>query len=506
MTTGNSDVKLKTDENWGILWRKVRSQDELYGRNFSPTRPPNTDEKEPFLVPARVMGIVYGKQLTDYYEDLYFPLLDAFSAKLLERGKTSPDKIIVILTNQEAVFGEEDRIIEKSPYWQDTCTLKPIFAKYFEKNFPRVKSIDYLELQPQSKNEGLDNWDKALVLVQQALSSSTVDKNATVYVSHQAGTPAISSAVQFESLAKFGKKVIFLVSKEYEEKSEKKAEVKEYEEKLAKKAQFIESSTYLQGMQVQEAKSLLNRYDYLGVERILKPYWKDSSEPLLLEIRDLLAMAVQWNFANFKDFGEARGEIAKDRLNTWWWMAYEAAYLGVIRLRQGNTVEALFHSFRAVEGLIKEWALDKYKAQIKYSNSKQPNTPYIHDVNLPQNLRDWFNDNKKNSNKVGLFGKALFALLEASDKDKWNQNTHIQIVAGDTIDERNLTFHSLRGLREQDVFDAWNTKNKETWESRVLGCLNFISGQNFGSLKSASLMTLVHEELVNAIARYELQT
>jgi len=492
VTTGSSDVKLKTDENWGNLFRNARNQ--LYDRRFAPTRPPNTDDDEPFLVPARAMGIVYGTQLTDeYYKDLHFPLLDAFSAKLLEKGKTTPDRIILILTNQEAVFNEEeDRKLDKSPYWQDTCTLKPIFEQYFQNKFPKVQKIDYLELKPQSKGEGLDNWDKSLLLVQQAIFSLDFDKNATVYVSHQAGTPAISSAVQFVSLAKFGKKVKFLVSNEYEQKS----------------ADVIDSSSYLQGMQVQEAKALLDRYDYQGVERILKDYLQDVSDPLLLEIRDLLKMAVQWNCAKFEDFAKARGDVAKDRLNHWWWIGYEAAYLGVIRLRQGNTVEALFHSFRAVEGLIKEWALDKYKPQIKYSNRNQPNTAYIHDLNLPDGLRHWFNSHKnRDYNNVGLFGKALFTLLEASHSEtEWKQNLDIQIVAGNTIEERNTTFHCLRGLEEKEVFQAWKTESREKWEARVLGCLNFVSKQKFVSLKSASLMAKVHDELVNAIAHYELQT
>lgn len=492
VTTGSSDVKLKTDENWGNLFRNARNQ--LYDRRFAPTRPPNTDDDEPFLVPARAMGIVYGTQLTgDYYQDLHFPLLDAFSAKLLEKGRTTPDRIILILTNQEAVFNEEeDRKLDKSPYWQDTCTLKPIFEQYFQNKFPKVQKIDYLELKPQSKGEGLDNWDKSLLLVQQAIFSLDFDKNATVYVSHQAGTPAISSAVQFVSLAKFGKKVKFLVSNEYEQKS----------------ADVIDSSSYLQGMQVQEAKALLDRYDYQGVERILKDYLQDVSDPLLLEIRDLLKMAVQWNCAKFEDFAKARGDVAKDRLNQWWWMGYEAAYLGVIRLKQGNTVEALFHSFRAVEGLIKEWALDKYKPQIKYSNRNQPNTAYIHDLNLPDGLRHWFNSHKnRDYNNVGLFGKALFTLLEASHSEtEWKQNLDIQIVAGNTIGERNSTFHSLRGLTKEDVFKAWDTEIPEQWEARVLGCLNFVSKQKFVSLKSASLMAKVHDELVNTIAHYELQT
>jgi len=243
VTTGSSDVKLKTDDNWGTLFKKVRSQ--LYDRRFVPTRPPNTDDKEPFIVPARAMGMVYGSQLTDeYYEDLHFPLLDAFSAKLLEKGRTNPDQIIVIMTDQEAVFDEEDRRLEKSPYWQDTCTLKPIFEEYFKRKFPQVTSenIDYLKvLKPQSQSQGLDNWDDALVLVQQAFSSLEIDKNTTVYVSHQAGTPAISSAVQFVSLARFGKQVKFLVSNEYNPSLTK----------------IIDASQYLKGIQVQQAKGLI---------------------------------------------------------------------------------------------------------------------------------------------------------------------------------------------------------------------------------------------------------
>lgn len=492
VTTGSSDVKLKTDDNWGTLFRKVRNQ--LYDRRFAPTRPPNTDDDEPFIVPARAMGIVYGTQLTDkYYEDLHFPLLDAFSAKLLEKGKTNPDRIIVILTNQEVVFDDEDRNIDKSPYWQDTCTLKPIFEQYFERKFPKVKSIDYLELKPKSKDEGLDNWNKALLLAQQALSSLEFDKNANVYVSHQAGTPAISSAVQFDCLAKFGKKVKFLVSNEYEEK-------------LAEKGDFIESSTYLQGMQVQEAKALLSRYDYLGVERILKPYWKDSVDPVLVEIRDLLGMAVQWNFAKFEDFGKARGEVAKERLNQWWWMGYEAAYLGVIRLRQGNTVEALFHSFRAVEGLICEWAQWRYRQHIIYDNdSPQIKISILRELpnyqnQLPRGMQERF----QRDSKIGLYSTALYVLLKQAKPD-WQQNDHIPVVWDVAADERNKLFHRLLGLTENDVFKAWNTQNRENWEARVLCCLNFVSGESFGSLKSASLMAKVHDELVNAIAHYELQ-
>ncbi|MCP2729769.1 hypothetical protein [Limnofasciculus baicalensis] len=54
-------------------------------------------------------------------------------------------------------------------------------------------------------------------------------------------------------------------------------------------------------------------------------------------------------------------------------------------------------------------------------------------------------------------------------------------------------------MEEKEVFEAWKTDSREKWEARVLGCLNFISGQKFVSLKSASLMSQVHQELEKAI-------
>jgi len=79
------------------------------------------------------------------------------------------------------------------------------------------------------------------------------------------------------------------------------------------------------------------------------------------------------------------------------------------------------------------------------------------------------------------------------------------IYSHQQIDERNFTFHSWRGLQETDVFKAWITDSREQGEARVLGCLNFVSGETFGSLKKARLRSQVHDELVDAIARYELQ-
>ena len=455
VTTGNSDVILKHDQTWSMLYEQALDKLECW-EFASANKIDIYDQDAGYTLPARVLGIVYQNQLDDYFDDLSFPLLDGFTEHLKSKNddkNLSVDKIIVILTNQENVFDSE---IEdaKCPYWQDTCTLKPILERYFEQNFSNFKGeIKYLELKPHCPNEGLDNWDKCLTLVNRLFQRNITNINNKkeknkVFVSHQAGTPAISSAVQFASLAKFEKQVEFLVSNEYQKE----------------KVISISSSNYLKGLKLQEAKELLDRHDYDGVGKIFAEFWKNQSLTEQEEkIKELLTMAIQWNSANFDDFAKARNAInedAKKRTQEWWWTSYEAGYLAVIRLRQGNYVEALFHSFRAVEGLL------RYMDKNKYEHKG------IHDL-------------------------VEIVLLD------WKLSDDIKMFKNFASRERNNLFHNLRGLKQDEVFQSWNTKNYSDWQNRVRGCLNFVTKQQFDSLEKASLMSSLHEELKVEIHNYE---
>lgn len=485
LTIGSSDVQFTADDDkWNRLYRKVRSRINT-SHKFSPTPRPNDDTGEAFLVPARVMGMVYEEQLEENYADLYFPLLDAFSQKL--QGENTPNRIMVILTDQEQVFTAQEQKERNCPYWQDTCKLKPIIEKYLKNNFPNATIEEPIYLKPQSKEQGLDNWDKALGLVTKELSKKEADANDNIYVSHQAGTPAISSAVQFMSLARFGERVKFLVSNEYEKKP----------------LEPIKSEEYLRGIKFQEAKTLLERHDYSGVKELLFSY-------LNPETKDLLDAAIQWNFAKFEDFAEAMIEAAakhskdnewwktidsvvKARSKEWWWTAYESAYLAVVRLEQENTVEAMFHSFRAVEGLLRKWADETHPPK---------------EGQNPKHIQILCDGRTKTFNR---YGKALYNCLDKDYHNKHNcnidsiQNEDIWKFGNVTFDKRNDLFHQLLGMQKVQVFEDWDThpKNQEAWEARVLGCLNFISGESFTpSLKETSLMSKVHEELDKAIASY----
>ncbi|MEB3178943.1 MAG: hypothetical protein VKL59_07950 [Nostocaceae cyanobacterium] len=187
---------------------------------------------------------------------------------------------------------------------------------------------------------------------------------------------------------------------------------------------------------------------------------------------------------------EKRGEPEKNRVNTWWWTGYEAGYLAVVRLEQGNIVEAMFHSFRAVEGLLRKWVDKTYPPQ----QGKEKKVELI------------CNGTTKTFNR---YGKGLYDCL---DKHYYNQhNRNIDAIQNEdiwkfgnvTFNKRNDLFHQLLGMQEVQIFQDWDTQNQEAWKARVLGCLNFVSGESFKSLKETSLMYQVHEELRNAIATYQ---
>lgn len=272
-TIGNSDIQIKDKRNWINLGRKAQNRLRSSGyTNYSQPElnqiekeSDNTKKEYVFVSPSRILGIIYSQDVLDeespithhkYYDDLLFPLLDNFTSKLKDT-QVKLDKIIYLLTDQENIFPENKRS-KKCPYWQDTVTIKPILENYFKQNFPEIEQ-DYLELKPLSQSNdkesiGLDDWNNVLTLVQEQIAKISVNENDTVYVSHQAGTPAISSAIQFTTLARFGKQVKFLVSNEFNNQP----------------ASLIEGSNYLKGIQIQQAKQLINSGSPGGAKTLLK--------------------------------------------------------------------------------------------------------------------------------------------------------------------------------------------------------------------------------------------
>ena len=489
VTTGSSDVQIKTDDYWDDWYERSPVQRECDNLQFKPTKIIE-DSDEPYRVPPRVLGKVYQQQPEEVWQCLEFPLLRQFTIQL--QGKHI-DKIILLLTDQTNTFDEDKREDRRCPYWQDTCELQDIIKRYFEEQdeFRDVELIPIVLPTAKSK-PGLDDWNQVLKIVRTEFSKIKSEPK-TVYVSHQAGTPAISSAVQFCSLARFGDGVKFLVSNEYEKKS----------------LDPIDSSEYLKGIKFKQAEELLKRHDYAGVKSLVNNYL-DSETKILLDA------AIKWNLAKFDEFAtellnHQNSHLVKEvqerkKDDNWWWSAYETAYLGVIRLEQENSTEAFFHSFRSVEGLISKWAESCFSEYVEPNND----TPLLKSsiLNVFPNYLGKKDkaDLKAEFEKKGtliLSGFPLYALLRA-DRTNWEQECKdLTIFIEKITPQRNKLFHRLKGLEEEEVFKEWQVYDPKDWETRILHYLNFVARQKFISLKESSLMSQVHEMLKHAIAQSE---
>ncbi|WP_026796105.1 MULTISPECIES: hypothetical protein [Planktothrix] len=535
VTIGSSDVQLDSDkvnrdkgrtekQRSNIVWRNWYNDDILYqcyDVSFEP-QPVFQDVEESYRIAARILGKVYQlssekvkPQIENY---LTFPLLNNFVKKL--KPIEIPDAIAFILTDQSQIFQDNtQRRQPKSPYWQDTCELKLILENYFQQQFPGVELIP-LQLSPPIK-PGLDDWDRVLDLVQNEFAKIKLEPDI-VYVSHQASTPAISSAVQFESLTLFGQRVKFLISNEQD----------------SDLTRFIDRSSYLKRIRQQEALALLENFDYSGVYQLLKDDLRKSNLPVAQEILKNLEMAMLWNYAKFKEFLKSQLKLSPEDaekwlISNWWQPAYEAAYLATIRLKQGNTVEAFFHSFRAVEAAFLEWGKQEFKAHIEINNDRAYLQPSIlHDT------KDYFKaakidlENPKNNNSLGnlklsfqklaeklenpekkqqkskgiiLYGTTLYRLFETQRPDYKAMAEYKRFLAEDGIgDNRNKNFHQLQGLSEIEVFKDWEVENLDKWKERLLTYLNFIAKpQKFTSLEEASLMPQLHQELKEVLNTYQ---
>lgn len=517
VTIGSSDVQLasdrvnqekgrteqqRSDKAWNY-WYTDELRADCYDIEFVP-KSLFKDKDEPYRVAPRILGRVYNaspaKVQQEIWNYLTFPLLDNFLEKLAHYP--APEAIAILLTNQSAIF-EFDRQRRKPncPYWQDTCELEPILESYFQKNFPSL-SCNWLILDPPSSEPGLDHWDFALNLVRRKFKTfdivgkkSQVEPYETVYVSHQAGTPAISSAVQFVSLSTFGDRVKFLVSNEQDKTL----------------TGIVESSAYLRGIKREQAKKLLDRHDYSGIKTVIDTYL-DNETQILLEA------AIQWNFAKFDEFAakikssssnQTLVQQVEERSQHWWWTAYESAFLGVVRLKQGNTVEAMFHSFRAVEGLLRQW-IDEHDKSLHNAGKPKLQKNGNGKIQLPRPVK--FKTQKGEEKEITTanpYGQGLYFVLDSIRGIKREQDIDIWTFGNSVFYCRNNLFHQLEGLQDKEaVFREWDTTDEQSWKNRVINCLNFVSGKQYqfsdndnSNEHAISLMVRVHQELETAIAQ-----
>jgi hypothetical protein len=257
LTIGNSDVILKDKCVWDsdkYGYKTTTAYTPCGGANLITEIPSSSGTV--FSAPARIIGEIYkkpfqeGNKIEKVISHLQFPLIDGY-LRHLEGQKL--DVIYVFLSDQTKVFSEGSRN-KYSPYWKDTCELWPMLKYYLQAKLPKTM-IEPVRLEPEPPHRGLDHWEGTLTLMRGKISKLNSESPDRVFVSHQAGTPAMSSALQFISLSLFGDRVRFLVSSELQGLERDEDDVERDEDDV----ELIESSKYLLGIKVEQAKELLRK-------------------------------------------------------------------------------------------------------------------------------------------------------------------------------------------------------------------------------------------------------
>ncbi|PSP36186.1 MAG: hypothetical protein BRC57_02960, partial [Cyanobacteria bacterium QS_8_48_54] len=174
-----------------------------------------------------------------------------------------------------------------------------------------------------------------------------------------------------------------------------------------------------------------------AVKRTLKSAFQnaDSTQPngeQMPQVEDLVEAAVQWNQGNFQAFAEVMGERAESRSQEWWWTAYEAAYLAVVRFQQSDTIEAMFHSFRAVEGLMCEWAIQTFANDVVRREMEMPLVRKS--IARNRGLRNYLNEFQGRP-EIPLYGANLDKLVQLA-KPNYRKNCRDIIAFWDVAKPR----------------------------------------------------------------------
>ena len=197
--------------------------------------------------------------------------------------------------------------------------------------------------------------------------------------------------------------------------------------------------------------------------------------------------------------------------------------------KQKDTVDALFHSFRAIEGIFTAWGIqhfhdhihmkndrpylqtsileeDQYFSRVKYKEKDGKQVPENDIAKLKNNL-ECLKLKEKDTVFYGLTVYTLFREIRKDWKSKCRHINRFWDVNNGISEKRNKVFHQLKGLTDHELFEIWEVSSPDSWEERILQFTNYVSEQDFSFLdkadsggRVASLMVKVHQELENAIS------
>ncbi|WP_069789441.1 hypothetical protein A5482_016125 (plasmid) [Cyanobacterium sp. IPPAS B-1200] len=418
--------------------------------------------------------------LAENWEDYQDKVSPIIIGKLIDDYQDKIKTVYLVVTNQESFA--IPKYCEK-----DTLYSGEVIKKYLEKNYNFEVKIFYQGQKDENPAdfEQMFRWWQSFWNV----IDPNNKQNKELFLCLKGGVNQSSEAARITAITRFEEKVTFF---DFEENIQDNLEGKP-----SPYTAPFKGVNYLWSRKQAEALSLLERYDYQGVNFVLKPYLQDIDNEYIRKLRPYLQKAIKWNITDFDTFIKGSQQIPS---NNWWWKGYESAYLGFVRFKQGNNIEAFFHGFRAVEGLMSELIKQKYYDCVV---SERDDTPYLKssicgDVRFPEfrNQRVLFEQN----NQLGLYGDKLYSLVkialpEIVNDHKWQDFDYLK-------QWRNRIYHRLIHLTEDDLFKYWQVEKEQEWKNKILYYLNSLSGQSYSSLEKASFMANYHKQIKELITQY----
>ncbi|MFM6024880.1 MAG: hypothetical protein ACKPER_18450 [Dolichospermum sp.] len=324
----------------------------------------------------------------------------------------------------------------------------------------------------------------------------TVNKNQSIWVCLKGGVGQSSEAARISGLSFYGDRIQFFEFKE-NTRANRNGIPSDYS------GPFL-GTNYLWDRTQKQALKLLESYDYTEAYDLLEPYFQQPSANFGT-IPDLLKAGKLWNQGQFEGFlSLAQSSTQISSVEGRLWMAYEQAYLGVIRLKQMNTTEAMLHSYRAIEGLLYWWAADSFPDHVQEEKQGWP----LVNISILQKypfLTSYFSKPEPKT-EVNLQGWLLKDLLNLAIPETAN-SIDFQAFWYSAKTARNTFSHRLGGLAEQDVFTAWgkDITNSQQWQKRILNCINLVTGKSFNTLYKASLFAQMHTEVIATLKTQEIK-
>ncbi|PPJ62815.1 hypothetical protein [Cuspidothrix issatschenkoi] len=428
------------------------------------------------------------KYLLDNIEKYVDRIQPPIIGKMFIEQVSNIKKVYLIATDQEKNVTQREK---------DTLYSAELIKQWLMHKFSHLhnNNVHIILLGQDGTNpsifEDMFNWWRKIWK-----NTITVNKNQSVWVCLKGGVGQTSEAARISGLSFYGDRIQFFEFKE-NTRANRNGIPSDYS------GPFL-GTNYLWDRTQKQALKLLESYDYTEAYDLLEPYFQQPSANFGT-IPDLLKAGKLWNQGQFEGFlSLARNYTQISSVEGRLWMAYEQAYLGVIRLKQMNTTEAMLHSYRAIEGLLYWWAADSFPNHIEERKNQYP---LIKDSILQKYSslkRHFYRPDRRT--EVNLQGWLLEDLLNIAIPQTTN-NIDFQAFWESARNTRNNFSHRLGGLAEQDVFIAWGEDviNSQQWQKRILNCINLVTGKSFNTLYKASLFAQMHTEVIATLKTQEIK-